>query len=148
LNDIAVRMVVSLALVFAASAAWAGDELAVTGAWARPSLGQTGASALYFTITNGSSVVDDLSSVEVPDAARAELHETTNTNGVVGMRSIADMPLPPGAPVQFAPGGNHVMLMGLAHPLKAGDHLTATLHFRTHAPLTIDAIVSMTAPAK
>ena len=36
----------------------------------------------------------------------------------------------PGKTVKFAPGGLHVMLIGLKQPLKNGDHFPLTLHFQ------------------
>ena len=136
-----------LALATFAGPVLAGDDIEVSGAWARPSLGQTGASALYFTLTNGAAA-DVLTSVDVPDVERAEVHETTNTDGVMAMRPVAELPLAPGVTVSFAPGGKHVMLMGLKKPLKVGDHIAATLRFKAHAPLAVDAVISMTAPVK
>ena len=39
------------------------------------------------------------------------------------------LPLAPGETVSFAPGGNHLMLIGLTKASKAGDKLPATLVF-------------------
>ena len=137
---------VVLALLGGRGVALADDGLAVTNAWVRPSIGQTGNSALYFTLTNAGSSGDALLAVDVADAARAELHQTINDNGVVRMRAISELPLPPGASLVFEPRGDHVMLMGLKQPLQPGGHLGTTLRFKTHPPVVIDAAVSMTPP--
>ena len=135
-----------LALMTGNGIALAGDGLAVTKVWVRATIGQTGSTALYFTVTNGGSSGDALLAVEVVEAARTELHQTVNDNGVVGMRSIGELPVPPGAALVFEPRGNHVMLMGLKEPLQPGGHLRATLHFKSHPPVVIDAVVAMTPP--
>ena len=135
-----------LAFLMAPRAVSAADGLSVTGAWARPSLGQSGNSALYFTILNAGAA-DTLVSVAGPDAAQAELHASVNEDGVAGMRAMSEMPLPPGQTIAFEPKGNHVMLMGLKRQLQPGDHLTITLRFKSHAPVTLEAAVSMTAPS-
>jgi len=135
-----------LTLLFGSGGALADDGLTVAQAWVRPSIGQTGSTALYFTVTNGGSSGDALLAVDVADAARSELHQTVDDNGVVGMRAVSELPLPPGASLVFEPRGNHVMLMGLKQPLQPGGHLGATLRFKTHPPVVIDAAVSMTPP--
>ena len=52
--------------------------------------------------------------------------------------------LDPGKPVTFAPGGYHVMLMGLKAPLKVGDSFPLTLTFEHAHPVTVNATVEAT----
>jgi hypothetical protein len=42
-------------------------------------------------------------------------------DGVMHMHAVESLPLPAGKRVELQPGGYHVMLMGLAKPLRAGD---------------------------
>jgi len=121
--------------------------MAVSGAWARPSIGQTGSSALYFQIVNQGATGDALVGVDVPQAAAAQLHTSILNKDVVQMRAVGEVSLLPGIPVVFEPKANHVMLMGLTKPLQSGDHLSATLRFKIHAPVSIEALVAMTAPS-
>ena len=77
-----------------------------------------------------------------PAAAAAELHQTTNENGVMHMLPLPDgLALPAGQGVTLAPGGLHVMLMGLRHPLKQGETLALTLTFEHAAPVTVQVPV-------
>jgi copper(I)-binding protein len=138
--------IAAVAFVCGPHFAFAEDSISIARAWVRPSLGDNGSSALYFTVTNTGVSADAITSVAVTDAGMAELHATSNDNGVVGMRALAEVPVPPGASVRFEPKGDHVMLMGLKRQLKAGDHLTVTIGFKAHAPITLEAIISMTAP--
>ena len=104
--------------------------------WARPSPGNATNGAAYFTIVDHGKP-DRLVGVSTPAAAKAEIHETINDNGVMKMRGVAAVPLVPGTPVSFSPGGYHVMLLGLKAPLKAGDSFPLTLTFEHAAPVTM-----------
>jgi copper(I)-binding protein len=42
------------------------------------------------------------------------------------MSAVESVPLPAGKAVELKPGGLHVMLMGLANPLKPGDKVPLT----------------------
>ncbi len=119
--------------------------ITVDKVWARPSIGAANSSAAYFTVTDAGSP-DRLVGVSTPAAALAELHESIDDHGVMKMRGIAGVALEPGKPVNFAPGGYHVMLMGLTKPLKAGDSFPLTLRFEHAAPITV-AVTVQTGPA-
>jgi periplasmic copper chaperone A len=49
--------------------------------------------------------------------------------GVMRMAPTPSVAIPPGGTVKFAPGGYHMMFLGLARNLKPGDRLPATLRF-------------------
>lgn len=121
--------------VLAAAVADAPD-IQVQDIWARPSAGRSMTSAAYLTLVNRGSV-DRLVSVATPIATSAELHESSNENGVMKMRRVPTLALDPGKPVTLAPGGYHVMLMGLKNPLKPGDSFPLTLNFERAAPITV-----------
>ena len=137
---------VLLTVVFWSCGAAAADPLAVTGAWVRPSIGTTGSSALYLSLYNAGPVDDALVAVTTDAAVQSQLHMTESSNGVVGMRAMVTLPLPIGKMAAMAPKGDHVMLMGLTRSLKTGDHVAIELRFKIHAPMMVDAIVSMTPP--
>jgi copper(I)-binding protein len=46
---------------------------------------------------------------------------------VMHMQAVEAVPLPAGKAVQLKPGGHHVMLMGLAKPVKAGEKVPLKL---------------------
>jgi copper(I)-binding protein len=51
-------------------------------------------------------------------------------NGVMKMRPVeSGLLIPPGQSVTLAPGGLHLMLMGLSGPLKEGGKVPLTLQF-------------------
>lgn len=116
------------------------DGVMVHEAWARATPGGTTTGAAYITVMGGSQA-DALLGASTPIAAQTMVHETINDNGVMKMREVASLPIPAGQTVTFKPGGNHIMLMGLKHPLKAGDKFPLTLKFAKAGDITVTVTV-------
>jgi periplasmic copper chaperone A len=57
------------------------------------------------------------------------------------MRRSVGLPIGAGASVELAPGGTHVMLVGLAAPLEAGKKLELTLVFAVAGEIAVDVPV-------
>jgi hypothetical protein len=57
------------------------------------------------------------------------------------MTPVKAVSLPAGKQVRFAPGGYHIMLVGLKEPLLSGAHVALTLHFGHAADRTVDVEV-------
>jgi len=84
----------------------------------------------YMTITNKSATADRLVSASSPAAAKVEVHEMSMQDNVMRMRELSrGLPIDGGKSVSLAPGGYHLMLMGLKAPLKQGDKVPVTLNF-------------------
>jgi copper(I)-binding protein len=132
---ISVRAAPPTAIVLAAD-----DGVVVHEAWARASAGAATTGAAYVTLMGGAQP-DSLVGVSTPIAANAEPHETINDNGIMKMRPAAAVPIPAHEMVTFAPGGTHIMLMGLKQPLVAGQSFPLTLTFAHAAPVTVDVKV-------
>ena len=110
----------------AASAGPAAPQVQVP--WSRPAAaGTTGAG--YFTLANPGPRPAVLVKVESPAAERVEMHASTLTAGVMRMEPETRVTAPAGGQVVFAPGGRHLMFVGLKHALAPGDTLPATLVF-------------------
>ncbi len=92
--------------------------------------------AVYLWITNDGSKADRLLAVSSPMAAKAELHSSTMTQGVMRMRPVAVVDIPPGV-TKIEPGALHIMLQGLKQPLAAGSVLPLTLEFRDAGMLSV-----------
>jgi hypothetical protein len=116
------------------------DGLTVHDAWARASAGAATTGAAYVMVMGGSQP-DQLIGASSPVAATAEVHQTLTENGVMKMRPAPNLPIPAGQMVTFAPGGTHIMLMGLKHPLAAGQTFPLTLTFAHAGPITVDVAV-------
>jgi copper(I)-binding protein len=50
---------------------------------------------------------------------------------------LAQLDCPPHGTVKFEPGGLHIMLVGLAHPLASGSDFPLTLRFEKAGELTV-----------
>jgi copper(I)-binding protein len=144
------KAVLAAAALFAAAAA---PAVAATPAllqavqpWSRPAAAG-GNGAGYLTLVNRGKTADALVGVESPAAQKVEMHASSMAGGVMKMSQEARVPLPAGGQVVFAPGGRHLMLIGLKKPLKTGDKVPATLRFASGQQLKVDFAVSATAPA-
>lgn len=97
--------------------------------WGRPSF-ESSNGAVYLTIRNQGETAVSLMSVTAVIADAVEIHETKIENDVMQMRQITDgLEIPASGHVQMAPGGHHIMLIGLSQDLEEGDTYPITLHF-------------------
>jgi periplasmic copper chaperone A len=132
-------------LAFAASLAVAGaalaqtNQLEVSNAWARATPGRAETGAAYVTIQ--SPTADRLLSVASPVAKKVELHTMEMAGMVMKMRPIAALDIPAGQPVTLKPGGEHIMLIGLEHPLREGQSFPLTLNFEKAGARTVTVAV-------
>ena len=148
-------LLIALALVAGAAPAMAQTKsgIEVDAAWARATPGSARDTAAYLKIANKGSAPDRLVGVASPIAAKADLHETKTENGVMRMRPVTALTLAPGQTVELKPSGEHIMLTGLAQPLKAGDSFALTLKFEKagDVPVTVKVerpgAMGMTPPA-
>jgi copper(I)-binding protein len=118
-----------------------GGPIMASDAWARPSLAGARNGVAYLTLTNHGGAPDRLIGASTPVAERAELHRDEVKDGIMSMRPAGPLAIEPGDMVTLAPGGLHLMLMGLKQPLKPGDRFALTLTFEKQAPLTLEASV-------
>lgn len=95
--------------------------------------------AAYFTLANGSDTAANLMAVAIDGAGRTEMHETVDGK----MAAVPSVTVEPGKPVEFKPGGLHVMAFDMASPPEAGSVIEATLTFeggdKLTLPLTVQA---------
>lgn len=126
--------------------AWAGDaklgDVLIGQPWARASAGQAVNGAVYLTLTNSGKETERLVAASSPVAGTVELHNHVVDNGVMKMRQVDGVDVEPGAPIEFKPGGLHVMLIGLKAPLKQGDSFPLTLTFQRGGAVNVDVAVS------
>jgi len=115
------------------------SSVEITDAWARATPGGAQNGAAYVTLVSPTG--DRLTDVSSPVAEKAELHQMTNDGGIMKMREVTAIDLPPGTPVSLKPGGLHVMLMGLTHPLQPGQSVPMTLQFEKSGTREVDVAV-------
>jgi hypothetical protein len=133
----------ALAAASIASAAHAAPL--VSGAWSRPAAqGTTGAG--FLTLSNPGAKPDALVSVESPLAGQVMVHQSSMSGGMASMKMVASVPVPAGGSVTFAPGGYHLMFVGLRRALNVGDALPATLVFASGAKVKATFVVGLAPP--
>jgi copper(I)-binding protein len=95
-----------------------------------------------FAIHNGTGSPDRLVGVSCTCATAAEIHGA-NDHGDIG--PVTGVALPPDEVVTFAPGGPHIVLVGVTQPLDPGSTVTLTLRFAHAGP--VDVVAAVKAPA-
>ena len=108
-------------------------NLTITDAFSYPTTGRSGAG--YFTLTND-GVADALLDVEA-DYPKVMLHKSMMKDGVMTMEHQMRLVVPPQGEIAFAPGGYHVMFMGLKEGWGVGDDIKATLIFEKSGSLEV-----------
>ncbi len=114
----------------------------VSGAWVRAPMGADAPAAAYFVITNGTGQDDALTAVSSPAASSAQIHKTeSDMGGMTGMTPVARVDVKAGSTLTFAPGGFHVMLMGLHGSMNVGDRIELDLTFEHAGRVVVQAEV-------
>jgi hypothetical protein len=134
-------------VVMAASAATAHAHDFTTGTltighpWARATVGTSRPGGAYLTITNKGAEADRLTGAECAIAERVELHRSGMDGGMMRMTPVTAIEVPAGGKVTLAPGGYHVMLIGLKKPLAAGSKVPLTLVFEKAGRVAVEVSV-------
>ena len=121
-------------------------NITITGAFSRATLPNAPVGGGFLTLTNAGSVDDVLVSASAPIAAETQLHEMAMEGDVMKMRQLKEgIPVPAGQTVTLAPGGLHIMFMGLNGPIVEGQSIPVTLTFQQAGTVTLDMAVGATA---
>lgn len=120
----------------------ASDSITIDDAWVKAA--DEGMSAGFGTLHNSGDADLTVVAAETTASSMLELHETVeNEAGEMVMREIeGGFVIPAGGDLLLEPGANHIMLMNLTAPLKAGDEVVFTL------TLSDDSTYEFTAPVK
>jgi copper(I)-binding protein len=82
----------------------------------------------FVSITNTGSEADALIAARA-DFPKVEIHTTEEKDGIARMMHVDRIEIPAGETVSLAPGGFHVMFMGLSDPFEMGEEIPVTLVF-------------------
>lgn len=147
------------------SSTFKGKNIVVSNVWARESAGAADNGVVYLTIENTSGTVEKLFSASVPQtfAKSASIHETvmadattattlaggssssttmgSGSASTMSMKEVASVTIPANGSVTFEPGGEHIMLTGLAAPLKNGQKFDLNLGFLNAGVIKVTATV-------
>ena len=109
----------------------------VSDAWSRPAIG-TG--VVYLRVANGGNTADKLDAARTPVARVVEMHRSMAgrgsmngmvMTGVMSMQRVPAIAVPAHGSVTLAPGGYHLMAIGLRHDLHPNERFPLQLHFAT-----------------
>lgn len=138
---LAAGVFVALAALTGTAAQAADDGLMVHDAWVQAVPAAKTPSAAYFDIMNSGKATRQLVAVESDGFEKVELHVSRVNNGVATMEHVAQVDVPAGKTVKFAPGGLHVMLTGPKAPLADGAKVDLRLVFADGAKLPVTAVI-------
>jgi copper(I)-binding protein len=123
---------------------FSAGKIEVNHPWARPTAPVVKTGAVYLVIKNPTHQAELLLSVEVPStiAEMAQIHQTKYSQNMAKMREAhSGLLIPAENSLEFIPGGNHIMLVGLKAPLIKGEKFPMKLHFEHSGEITVEVWV-------
>ncbi len=127
-------------LLLAPALGFAAPTLMFTAVWARATPPGVTTAAAYLSITN-EGPADRLLGASSPAARQVLLHADVEEHGAQHMRQLESVEVPAHTKVDLASGQIHLMLVGIAAPLKPDTTIKVTLHFEKADDVTIDVPV-------
>lgn len=132
---------IALSLSFSAAADGIADKVTVNDPYVRAVPPVVKTTAAFMQIQSSDSVERFVISADTPIAGAVELHMHEHDGGVMRMRRIPHIHLPPGKTVSLEPGGLHVMLFEVKSVLTPGDEVPLTLTFEDGSTKELTAVV-------
>ncbi|NWJ48776.1 MAG: copper chaperone PCu(A)C [Chloroflexi bacterium] len=116
--------------------------MATTAAATTMAMGTPGASAMvstgmFLTINNSGAEADKLLGGQTSIADAVEVHTFVNSKMVLAETA----PVPANGSLTLAPGGLHIMLIGVKQPLTVGQKVSVTLNFEKAGKVIVEAEV-------
>lgn len=135
----------AVAAITLTGAAFAEGSIVVDDAYIRSSTPTSQTGAAFMVLKNQGANDDRLIGAKSDTAERVELHtHEEDDNGVMKMLEVEEgFPVPAGQSHELKRGGDHVMFMGLTHPLKQGETVPLTLIFENAGEMAIDVPVDL-----
>lgn len=115
-----------------------GEKPAVKDAWVRLAVVPGRPAAGYFTL-KGAAKDDRLLRIDSAVVKTIEMHENVMNGGVMTMRQMAEVPVPAGATIEFAPGGAHAMLFDVDPRITPGTAIPMLFSFASGAKVEVEA---------
>jgi copper(I)-binding protein len=123
-------IIAGVVLAFVGSVPTPAENVVVSQAWSRASPKGAQVASGYLTIENHAARADRLLSAASPAAAKLEIHQMRMQDGIMTMRPLDNgLSIPPDTTVTLAPGGDHIMFVGLTAPFEEGQRIPVSLNF-------------------
>ena len=117
----------SLLLVAPPATAAQPASLVLSNAWVRALPPGQPNTAAYLTVANTGAEQATIVGASAAIADAAQIHTTREVDGYQRMEQLTRLPVAPGQSLEFAPGGTHIMLLGLARMPAVGDEVRLCL---------------------
>lgn len=131
-------------LLFATTAS--ADTLSIDGPYVREVPPGAPTTAAFMTLQNSGDSPVRLISATNSITEHTELHNHVNMDGVMQMRQIDSIEVPANGDIRLAPGGLHLMMIGLQSPISNGDNVSLSLTFDNGETLEFSAPVQPVMP--
>jgi copper(I)-binding protein len=115
-------------------------DVTINEPWARATVPGQPVGAVYMKVSSSNAV--RLVDIQTDVAKEVQVHTMHNHDGVMKMREHGQLDIPAGQTIELAPGGLHLMLLGLKKPLVAGENLTVKLMFEDTKKVKHTSVVS------
>jgi len=128
-----IAVILAAIMAFVGSAPTLADpsDILVSQGWSRATPKGAKVAGGYLAIENRGTAPDSLLSASSPAAAKVEIHQMTMQDGIMTMRPLDQgLTIPPDGIVTLAPGGNHIMFIGLTAPFEEGQRIPVSLNFQ------------------
>ena len=107
--------------------------LDIENAWVRALPPGQPNTAAYLTLVNRGEVVVVVESASADVADKVEIHTTRSADGLMRMEQLQSLEVAPGERLALAPGGTHLMLLGLETMPVAGDTVQLCLQLSSQS---------------
>ena len=112
------------------SVAEQAEAFSIAGPWIKAVTAEEGMSSVFGEVANSSDSTITIVAAAYPAADTVELHEVVTEGADSTMRETdGGFAVEPQGTRSLAPGGDHIMLMGLAEDLEPGMEATITVEF-------------------
>jgi periplasmic copper chaperone A len=99
--------------------------------------------AIFLTLRNDLNTQVDIIDIEANIGHHAMLHKTIVKDDMAKMVHLENVSIAPNATLKLAPGGMHIMIMGVSQSLTLGQQVSVTLHFGDQTQQTLEVPVEL-----
>ena len=115
------------------------STVTIREAWARATPPGIRVGGGYVTVVNSGTQPDRLIGASSPLSDKTEIHTSETTGGMARMRWLEKgLEIPAGKEVVLAPGGVHLMFMGLKRPIVKDEVVPVTLRFERAGEIAVE----------
>ena len=107
---------------------YALPDIKIVNAWVAATEESDDMSVAYMSLLSHEDLI--LTSITSPTIKTIEMHNTILEKGIMKMRMAHEIKIDHDKTFEFKSGGSHLMLMDFKGPLKAGQKVKMTLHFK------------------